>query len=147
MNALSYFEILQNFYNAQDILKVSFFYDVKFQGSSRHWGDPGRQHRGQFAKPCDENVICKIWEHQTSLETISTISSSPHNFHFHNQVSTYTGVSQLEWRELKTGHLALPTFELRAAMVDDIIYLTGGSDVYGELLTSILRWDPSTESL
>ena len=66
---------------------------------------------------------------------------------FHNQVAKYTaGVSQLEWREVETGQLPTPRFDLRAAMVDSIIHITGGKDDGDTDLTSILSWDPSMES-
>ena len=65
---------------------------------------------------------------------------------FHNQVAVYTaGVSQLEWREVESGKLPQPRRALRAAMVDNVLYVTGGYD--GVIrLTSILSWDPTNES-
>ena len=63
-----------------------------------------------------------------------------------NQVATYTGSgSQLEWREVEGGQLPTPRSSLRAAIVNNILYVTGGRDGYGRL-TSILSWDPLTES-
>ena len=41
---------------------------------------------------------------------------------------------------METGELPTGRARLRAAVVENIIYVAGGS------LTSILRWDPSTES-
>ena len=65
---------------------------------------------------------------------------------FHNQVAVYTaGVSQLEWREVESGKLPSPRDGLRAAMVDDVLHVTGGSDGH-MYLTSILSWDPTNES-
>ena len=63
-----------------------------------------------------------------------------------NQVAIYTGGGQLEWRE--TGQLPTARDGLRAAVVDNIIYVTGGldGDSSDDYLTSILSWDPSTES-
>ena len=63
-----------------------------------------------------------------------------------NQVAFYSGDQQLEWREVETGQLPTPRHGLRAAVVDNIIYVTGGYDGYDNSFTSILRWDPSTES-
>ena len=61
-------------------------------------------------------------------------------------MAIYTGgVSQLEWREVDSGNLPTPRYYLRAATVDNIIYVTGGRD-YGNTFTAILSWDPSTES-
>ena len=57
----------------------------------------------------------------------------------------YTGANQLEWREVETGHLPTPIFGLRAAVIENQIYVTGGGSHNG-LHTEILRWDPSTES-
>ena len=67
---------------------------------------------------------------------------------FTYQVAVYTGgVSQLEWRE--GGQLLEPRYGLRATMLDNILYVTGGwgGPGYGSgSLTSILSWDPLTES-
>ena len=61
-------------------------------------------------------------------------------------MAIYTGVIQLEWREVEGGQLPSPRASLRAAMVDDIIYITGGYDDSWNEVTSILSWDPPTES-
>ena len=62
-----------------------------------------------------------------------------------NQVAIYTGGdNHLEWREVETGKLPQPRYALQAVTVDNHIYVVGGSD--GNYLTSILSWDPSTES-
>ena len=62
-------------------------------------------------------------------------------------MAIYTdGVSQLEWREVDSGNLPTPRGYLKAATVDNIIFVTGGQDFDGNILTAILSWDPSTES-
>ena len=63
---------------------------------------------------------------------------------FNNQVATYTGGSQLEWREV--GQLPSGRYGLRATIVDNVIFVTGGLGDGGNDLTSILSWDRSTES-
>ena len=67
---------------------------------------------------------------------------------FHNQVATFTGGGQLEWREVESGNLPSARDFLRAALVDNVIYVIGGYE-YGDdditLITSILAWDSSTE--
>merc|ERR1712110_886313 len=68
------------------------------------------------------------------------------------EVAIYTGGgSQLEWREVETGRLPTPRRGLRAAVIENHIYATGGYDRDGHNgrdggkdLTEILRWDPST---
>ena len=62
-----------------------------------------------------------------------------------HQVAIYAGggVSPLEWREVSP--LLPARIGLRTAVVDNIIYALGGSDSLG-ILTSILSWDPLTES-
>ena len=62
-------------------------------------------------------------------------------------MAIYTvGISQLEWREVEGGQLPSPRAELKAAMIDNIIFVTGGSDSSPPYkLPTILRWDPSTE--
>ena len=59
-------------------------------------------------------------------------------------MAVYSSGSHLEWREGETGKLPSPRGELRASLVDNTIFVTGGWD--GDGLTSILSWDPSTES-
>ena len=69
---------------------------------------------------------------------------------FH-QVATYTSGSQLEWREVEGGQLPSPRWGLRATLVDNVIFVTGGEvdvsydDDKGNP-TTILSWDPLTES-
>ena len=63
----------------------------------------------------------------------------------YNQVTKYTGVYPLKWRE--TGQLPSPRFGLRAAFVDNVIYVSGGlQSNWADRITSILYWDPSVES-
>ena len=64
---------------------------------------------------------------------------------FPNQVAIYTGGRQLEWMEVESAQLPSPRSRLRAAMVDNIFYLSGGFD-HHNALTSILSWNPYTES-
>ena len=63
-----------------------------------------------------------------------------------NQVATYTVSNNLlGWREVDGGDLPSPRAGLRATMVGNTIFVTGGihNDTF---LTSILSWDPTTES-
>ena len=61
-------------------------------------------------------------------------------------MATYSSGGQLEeWREVEGGELPSPRFGLRATLVGDILFVTGGWDGNNEL-TSILSWDPVTES-
>ena len=66
-----------------------------------------------------------------------------------NQVAVYTGGRQLEWREVESGQLPSPRNRIRAVMMDNQIFVTGGQEDRDDDwidLTSILSWDPSTES-
>ena len=66
-------------------------------------------------------------------------------------MATYSSDGQLEdWREVKGGELPKPSSYLRATLVGDILFVTGGTDdglddAFNEL-TSILSWDPVAES-
>ena len=60
-----------------------------------------------------------------------------------NQVAVYSS-GGFAWREVEGGELPSPRNYLRAAMVGDVLHVTGGSDGYA--LTSILAWDPVAES-
>ena len=63
-----------------------------------------------------------------------------------HQVAIYTGGSQLEWREVESGQLPTPRAGLRAATVDNVIFVTGGVDDNSNELTEILSRDPLQES-
>ena len=64
----------------------------------------------------------------------------------HNQVATYTVGGITEWREVEGGWLPQQRYGLRAATIDNVIFITGGIDNDYEHLSSILSWDPSAES-
>ena len=60
-------------------------------------------------------------------------------------MATFSSGGQLEeWREVEGGELPNPRFGLRATLVGDILFVTGGLD--DDYLTSILSWDPVAES-
>ena len=61
-----------------------------------------------------------------------------------NQVAVYSS-GGLQWREVEGGELPSPRSGLRAAMVGDVLHVTGGSDRPHDF-TSILAWDPVAES-
>ena len=63
-------------------------------------------------------------------------------------MAVYSSGSQLEWREVEGGQLPSPRTGLRATLVDDALFVTGGEDYDGDYnyFTSILSWDPVAES-
>ena len=61
-----------------------------------------------------------------------------------NQVAVYSAGSPLVWREVEGGELPSPRYGLRATVVGDILYMTGGYD--GNDLTSVLSWNPAGET-
>ena len=65
---------------------------------------------------------------------------------FLSQVATHTSGVPLQWREAETGNLPTPRGALRATTVDNIFYVTGGQDDNSDYLSSILYWNPATES-
>merc|ERR1712083_972060 len=61
------------------------------------------------------------------------------------EVAVYSS-GGLDWREVDGGELPSARTDPRAAMVGDVLHVTGGrADVF-DFLTSILAWDPDTES-
>ena len=62
-----------------------------------------------------------------------------------NQVAVYSS-GGLAWREVEGGELPSPRSGLRAAMVGDVLHVTGGNDDDDNYLTSILAWDLVAES-
>ena len=62
-------------------------------------------------------------------------------------MAVYFSGGQLEaWREVEGGELPQPRWGPRATLVGDILYVSGGFDHNGDVLTSILSWNPVTES-
>ena len=61
-----------------------------------------------------------------------------------NQVAVYSAGSPLVWREVEGGELPSPRHGLRATVVGDSLYVTGGYD--GNYLTSVLSWNPAGET-
>ena len=61
-------------------------------------------------------------------------------------MAVYSSGSQLEWREVEGGQLPSPRWGLRATLVGEFLFLTGGFDDGANSLTSILSWDPVAES-
>ena len=61
-------------------------------------------------------------------------------------MAVYSSGSQLEWREVEGGKLPSPRVGLRATLIGDVLFVSGGLDVGNNELTSILSWDPVAES-
>ena len=55
------------------------------------------------------------------------------------------GGSELEWKEVDSGDLPSPRGFLRATLVCNKLYVSGGYEL-GAYLTSILSWDPEAET-
>ena len=64
-------------------------------------------------------------------------------FSFLPQIATYTSSSALSWRIVETGDLPSARQGLRAAVIENIVYVSGGKA--GESFTAILSWDPVQE--
>ena len=62
-----------------------------------------------------------------------------------NQVAVYSAGSPLVWREVEGGELPSPRYGLRATVVGDILYVSGGYDGNNRL-TSVLSWNPAGET-
>ena len=60
-------------------------------------------------------------------------------------MAVYSSGGQLEWREVEGGELPSPMVGLRATVVGDVLFVTGGWDG-DNYPTSILSWDPVAES-
>ena len=67
----------------------------------------------------------------------------PSFFPFLPQIATYTSSSTLFWRIVETGDLPSGSQGLRAALVENVLYVTGGYN--GNPLSAILSWDPLLE--
>ena len=59
-------------------------------------------------------------------------------------MAVYSAGSLLVWREVEGGELPSPRQGLRATVVGDLLYVTGGFD--GSRLTSVLSWNPAGET-
>ena len=63
----------------------------------------------------------------------------------HNQVAVYSAGSPLVWIEVEGGELPTPRIDLRATVVNNVLYITGGSEE-DKRLTSVLSWDPAGQT-
>ena len=59
-------------------------------------------------------------------------------------MAVYSAGSPLVWREVEGGELPSPRYGLRATVVGDVLYVSGGWDDY--YLTSVLSWNPAGET-
>ena len=66
-------------------------------------------------------------------------------FSFLPQIATYTSSSTLSWRIVETGDLSSGRLGLRAAVVENVLYVSGGHPYDDDYLTAILSWDPVQE--
>ena len=62
------------------------------------------------------------------------------------QVAVYSADTPLFWRKVEGGELPSPRLGLRATVVGDVLYVTGGKLGYNNLLTSVLSWNPAGET-
>ena len=62
-----------------------------------------------------------------------------------NQVAVYSAGSPLVWREVEGGELPSPRSGLRATVVGEVLYVSGGYDGNNDL-TSVLSWNPAGET-
>ena len=68
-------------------------------------------------------------------------------WNFSEKTSVLVG-SSVPYNKVETGHLPTPRQGMRAAVIDNQIYVTGGhyyDDDGHHYLTEVLHWDPSTE--
>ena len=61
-------------------------------------------------------------------------------------MAVFSSGSQLEWREVEGGRLPERRAALRATLIGEILFVSGGRDGGWNPLTSILAWDPVAES-
>jgi len=62
------------------------------------------------------------------------------------EVAVYSAGSPLVWREVEGGELPSPRSGLRATVVGDVLYITGGRDGDYNHLTSVLSWNQAGET-
>ena len=60
-------------------------------------------------------------------------------------MAVYSAGSPLVWREVEGGELPSPRHGLRATVVGDVLYVSGGQD-RGNFFTSVLSWNPAGET-
>ena len=58
----------------------------------------------------------------------------------------YSSGKNLEWREVETGQLPSKRGDLRATVVGNILFVTGGYHGYHECDEDVLSWDPVAET-
>ena len=84
--------------------------------------------------------VAHLWKN----EGVAPLRELLYRLRINHQVAVYSS-GGLHWRVVEGGELPSTRYGLRAAMVGDVLHVTGG--VYpNNVLTSILAWDPDTES-
>jgi len=98
--------------------------------------------RGRYAHAC--GVYQDAGGQQVLLVTGGWTSSR--SYLSSTEVAAYSSDGQLEWREVEGGQLPSPRLGLRASVIGDLLFVTGGEDGDYNYVTSILSWDPVAES-
>ena len=60
-------------------------------------------------------------------------------------MAVYSAGSPLVWIEVEGGELPTPRIDLRVTVVNNVLYITGGSEE-DKRLTSVLSWDPAGQT-
>ena len=62
-------------------------------------------------------------------------------------MAVYSAGSPLAWTGVEGEELPTPWYDVRATVVDNVLFITGGSDGQtGQRLTSVLSWEPAGQT-
>merc|ERR1711874_606747 len=86
---------------------------------------------------------CGVYKDADGQQVLLVTGGSYSSYFSSTEIATYTSSSALSWRIVETGDLPSARQGLRAAVVENVLYVTGGDD--GNDLTAILSWDPVQE--
>jgi len=76
---------------------------------------------------------------------LATGGQDDYKYILSTEVAVYSAGSPLVWIEVEGGELPTPRIDLRVTVVNNVLYITGGSGE-DKRLTSVLSWDPAGQT-
>merc|ERR1712004_39520 len=90
-----------------------------------------------------EGPACGVYQDADAQQVLLVTGGYNRDYISSTEIATFTSSSTLSWRIVETGELPSGRYGLRAAVVENVLYVSGGKD--GDDLTAILSWDPLQE--
>merc|ERR1712004_780424 len=92
-----------------------------------------------------QDHACGVYQDADGQQVLLVTGGYNSVFFSSTEIATYTSSSTLSWRIVDTGDLPSARRGLRAAVVENVLFVSGGVDGGYHDLTAILSWDPVQE--